>query len=320
MLDLDPLWQTQPWAGAVTGVRAGEVFAARAGQVTRLHLESDGSVSGSAPDTAVLKVCSTLAEWRWHTDLAPLAPPGIGPALYGAQVEAGGCRLLLEDLSAWGAHPGLPYADEVLRLAARTLAGLHAAFWNHPALARLEAPTDVTRLSTAGPGLSARLAGVRPARTAFIRAHGAELTPAEHALLRRLFTRWPEAFWARSAGGPLTLLHGDAHLYGNGFVAAGRLRFIDWETHKRGLPTFDLMYALLPAGVQDRVERDTELLRVYHTALEEAGVPDYSWDACLFDYRLSLLTNLFQSLLQGSLKWFRLNAGAARAWQADRLL
>jgi hypothetical protein len=38
-------------------------------------------------------------------------------------------------------------------------------------------------------------------------------------------------------------------------------------------------------------------------------VEDYGWERCQWDYRFSLVTNLFQAVLQGSAFWFRKTAG-----------
>ena len=45
-----------------------------------------------------------------------------------------------------------------------------------------------------------------------------------------------------------------------------------------------------------------DLLRYYWEALD---VPDYSWDLCRWDFRFSVISNLFQSVFQRSVKWYQ---------------
>jgi hypothetical protein len=87
-----------------------------------------------------------------------------------------------------------------------------------------------------------------------------------------------------------------------------RPRVIDWSELKPGLGPHDLAYCLLSAPTQDRPARDLALLRRYWEGLGAAGVEEYGWELCLWDYRFSLLTNLFQSVFQKSLTWFRRTA------------
>src|SRR5262249_32330826 len=137
------------------------------------------------------------------------------------------------------------------------------------------------------------------------------ITPAERALLDEVLEGWERRFVARAAGGrAITLIHGDFHLLGNIFFAAGepRPRVIDWSQLKPGLGPHDLAYCLSAVPAADRPARDRALLRRYWERLRAAGVEQYGWDLCQWDYRFSILTNLFQSLFQSSLFWFRRSA------------
>ena len=137
---------------------------------------------------------------------------------------------------------------------------------------------------------------------------------------------WGDRFCERTAGGKgITLIHGDFHLLGNVFLAKDtstipRIKIIDWGQAKRGLGPHDLMYSLLAVDAQDRIARDTRLLRRYHSGLERGGITGYSWEQCLWDYRFSMLTNIFQALFQGSLYWFHRTAKVVRAWDSVQLL
>ena len=52
----------------------------------------------------------------------------------------------------------------------------------------------------------------------------------------------------------------------------------------------------------------------------EVGIQGYAWEQCLWDYRFSLLTNIFQSVFQGDLRWFRRTLDVVQAWKATELL
>jgi hypothetical protein len=138
-----------------------------------------------------------------------------------------------------------------------------------------------------------------------------ELASAEQALLAEVLAWWERQFLARAATGrSITLIHGDFHLLGNIFFAADDAppRVIDWSELKPGLGPHDLLDCLLSAPAEDRPARDLALLRRYWEGLQAAGVEGYGWDLCQWDYRFSLITNLFQSVFQNSMIWFRKTA------------
>lgn len=126
---------------------------------------------------------------------------------------------------------------------------------------------------------------------------------------------------------------GDFHLRGNIFLpksqapaatsslSSSRPCIIDWGQCKRGLGACDLAYLLtLCVNEQDRIKRDTHLLKRYHQRLQAAGIMAVSFPQCLWDYRFSILTNVFTSLFQGSLRWFRKSMPIVKAWQCADLL
>ncbi|MCB0080068.1 MAG: hypothetical protein KDE47_04020 [Caldilineaceae bacterium] len=140
-----------------------------------------------------------------------------------------------------------------------------------------------------------------------------------------LSVKWIELFAARVANGrALTLLHGDFHVLGNVFAAQlgdrRVLKIIDWSEAKRGLGPHDLMYMLLAIDVDDRYKRDLRVLQRYHRGFQVAGVTDYEWEQCLWNYRFSLLTSLFQPLFQDSVRWFKKTMEVVRVWHSTELL
>lgn len=204
------------------------------------------------------------------------------PAEYCGQVDR--LRLnelvIMEDLTA-------RYAvlhDATRRLEAETvadglrgLAALHSAFWNftgqsHPALGWVE-PWRATRRfrmilrGTCGKGI-ANLSGSVPDAIARLGAAGIE----------RAWT----AYIGTAAKGPLTLLHGDAHVGNTYALPGGTFGFLDWACVRRGNWAFDLGYFLVSAlDVEQRRAHERELVELYRQALAvpdaEVPTPDEAW-------------------------------------------
>jgi thiamine kinase-like enzyme len=92
---------------------------------------------------------------------------------------------------------------------------------------------------------------------------------------------------------PLTLVHGDFRV-DNLFLDVDNptrpLVVIDWQIAYKGRGVFDVAYLLGGSlTTDDRRRLEFELLERYHDALCRAGVAEYSLDACLEDYRWSLM-------------------------------
>jgi aminoglycoside phosphotransferase (APT) family kinase protein len=198
---------------------------------------------------------------------------------------------------------GTQVSDEQLYGAIDVVARLHAHFWNDPAAAPA-AGLSVTSSAQAWPPevIPRHAAAVRTAADSFF-AEATELKAAERAVPDELISGWEQQFQARVAGGrDLTLIHGDFHFLGNIFFTDGdpRPKIIDWSELKPGLGPHDLAYSL--SALPTRQRDAEELLRHYWKAL---GVPAYSWELCSWDFRFSAISNLFQSVFQRSVRWYR---------------
>jgi hypothetical protein len=90
---------------------------------------------------------------------------------------------------------------------------------------------------------------------------------------------------------PLSLLHGDYRLDNLMFGPdADDVVAIDWQTLTVGPPGRDLAYFLgTSLAVEQRRAEEPELVGVYHAALVERGVRDYSLPDCQLDYRVGQL-------------------------------
>lgn len=112
------------------------------------------------------------------------------------------------------------------------------------------------------------------------------------AYLPRLWDEfWKERLEKRWA---LPLIHGDLNPR-NVFYPkdmTGKVTLIDWEAHRRGTPACDLAM-LLGLHLCPHQADAAPLLKLYHQALTEAGVADYSFDDLMQDYQAELLYQLF---------------------------
>jgi aminoglycoside phosphotransferase (APT) family kinase protein len=300
---------------AVASVQVIETFPASAAEVARLAVR----FSDNRPPAVVVGkhatgdgVAAVRRELRFYEQVAPRwAHPA--PRLLGASGAEDHLLLLTEDLAAVGyalSPEGLSPAQ--LDAVTDTLVALHARFWQdvQPALFAT-ATTSVTRATQAWPVdvIAVNARAIHDAAARF--PSSGALAPTERALLDDALAHWEARFVARAGGGhALTLIHGDFHLLGNIFFAphAPAPRVIDWSELKPGLGPNDLAYALLSAPAVDRPARDLALLRRYHDGLAAAGVTDYGFALCQWDYRFSLVTNLFQAVFQDSAHWFRKTA------------
>ena len=103
------------------------------------------------------------------------------------------------------------------------------------------------------------------------------------------FWRWV----ATNREGPISLIHGDAHI-GNAYLDGSAPLFCDWQTIRYGRPMFDVAYFLgsaLPISQRRAAERS--LLSSYRERLcaQTDGVP--SLEELWFDYRRNMMYGFF---------------------------
>lgn len=260
--------------------------------------------------------------------------------------------LLMEDLGASGYALTASPSPAQLRGVVDMLVGFHARFWGKvqggglDALELAEATASITRSAQAWPPelIAVQAAEVRREAASVLAGEAvqAELSAAERAELEALLGQllgqppgapldsqrgpWEQRFLARvAAGHALTLVHGDFHLMGNIFFAAGEPmpRVIDWSELKPGLGPHDVGYVLHGVPIepgQTRLERDLAILRSYWEGLHAAGIRNYSWELCQWDFRFSAFANLFQAVLQRSPYWIRVHLETLAALDARAAL
>ncbi|MBV9796026.1 MAG: aminoglycoside phosphotransferase [Actinobacteria bacterium] len=204
---------------------------------------------------------------------------GVAREEAGGRAPAGGCALLMHDVSRWL----VPVSDDPITLDQherflRHMAALHAAFWAcgddcdvvpvmhrylelSPWLAAAEAAVGSAHLvpRLVGEGWP-RLAAVAPAAAAVV-------TP---------LAQDPGPLVAALAATPQTFVHGNWKLDNLGTDDSGRTVLLDWEQPGRGAPLSDLAWYLaincrrLPQGKDDAIAS-------YRAALEEQGIRTEPW-------------------------------------------
>ncbi|MEM7331304.1 MAG: hypothetical protein AAF490_04360 [Chloroflexota bacterium] len=245
-------------------------------------------------------------EYIFYTELAPEMQPFANPVCYASDFDKKNqvCFLLLEDVTIThtltsGGFLTLKQYQKCID----ELVQLHSNWWEHPKL-----DSRVFTSPLGGP-----LKMVQALSPQQIFANGQSFIEQLPQLLEQISnglsqtnrtfcalvgTKWFELFAVRTKGGrQTTMLHGDYHHYGNICLPIDRLeriRILDWETWKRGIGAYDLAYLI---AYQDKSDKqfEFELLKYYHQNLVRSGM-DYSWEQCLFDYRLSLLGCIFPPL------------------------
>jgi hypothetical protein len=270
------------------------------GDVARVTLTYDGDPPRGA-STIIAKVPTQNEGFRnlsnmfgffqkeigFYRDVAPSLELSIPRALHLAEDPAfGNYLLLLEDLHPM--EPGDQLAScplEVAELALKEIARLHAHWWDSPRLADF-----ASWLPGAGdPYFQLLEAGFHGALPKFEEVFGHLVDPRIVQVANTVGAKFQAAIDAGMARGNLTFIHGDFRLdnmmFGDG-EATPRLVILDWQLPFRANGLSDVVYFLGGNFTPElRREHEDHLLRVYHDALLENGLKDYSLEQCLDDYR-----------------------------------
>ena len=270
-------------------------------QLFRLTLHFDPDPA-DLPDTVVVKLRSAepllstvfdrlgqnRREVRFYREL-PNSPHMLTPRVYysGMDPGTGNTPLLLEDLGS--ARQGDSVAGCTLDEARRCIgqmATFQASWWNSPLLEGL----DWMPLREADAGAYEQI--YPGAWAALVEKAGGGMPPGLRVLGDRLATevRRIKALLTRP---PRTVVHGDYRLdncFFSGSDNSQQVVVIDWEFCTRSRGTYDVATFISEAfSPWKRGEVELDLLREYHCILEERGVRGYSFEECLYDYRLSML-------------------------------
>jgi Ser/Thr protein kinase RdoA (MazF antagonist) len=101
---------------------------------------------------------------------------------------------------------------------------------------------------------------------------------------------------------PLTLNHGDAHLWNYLYPhdkENGSILMIDWDDCRIDIGMADLAYMIALHWYPERRARfEKHLIQRYHTQLLAHGVTGYTWEDCWNDYRLAAVEGLMIPIQQ----------------------
>jgi aminoglycoside/choline kinase family phosphotransferase len=314
--DVTPEWLTETLrsSGAlksaeVTAVRSQRIGTGLVGQNLRFYLNYN-SENTAAPATLVGKFPSpeeqsrltakTLRtyerEVRFYLELAGSVDIRVPHCHSGALSED--CErfhLILEDMAP--AAPGDQIRGCDLREAAAALdelAGLHAPRWNDPAL------DDLEWLARADEESNALLRGMyQGCWDGFVRTYGDRLSAEQRAFGETFGANL--GTWQEGWSAPLCVVHGDFRLdnlmFGsrNGGVS---VTTVDWQTAGAAAGAMDAAYFIGNSMFStDRRTHEIALLERYHGKLVKRGVPRYSWQACLEDYRRATLAGIIMTVV-----------------------
>jgi hypothetical protein len=264
----------------------------------RLSLAYEGEAAG-APSSIILKMghldeagrpaYRNVNEIAFYRDIAPALPMGLVPRCFEAVAATDDqtWHLLLEDLTdthfvatEWPLPPMMTHCEEMVR----TLALVHAAWWDNPGLG-----VTIGRRPDAAMWTNAFSAALER----FIARYPEILPPERRALYARLLQRAPQFLAHHHSRRVLTIIHGDAHAWNFFLPRPGgnaTARLLDWEDWSLGPATDDLAYMMAMLWYPDRRRLfERPLLDRYHEALMAGGVVGYDRRALARDYRLSAL-------------------------------
>jgi len=290
---ITPGWLSDAVQDVAPGARASavEIVDAHSGTTGRARLavtwergDLPRAVFAKLPPTEplqramVIETGMGVREARFYRELAREVPVRVPRPLGSWWTDDRRAYLMLiEDLASAGCtFPEFTSGADlgVVRGALDGLARLHAAYWASPRFDAELAWIPPPLHGEMGPRLVAEGAA----------QFGAAQPEAFHALAE-LYTGHGDAFAARLATGPQTLLHGDPHL-GNLFLDGATVGFLDWACLCRGPGLRDVAY-LLCASVETDLRRaeERDLLRRYLDALTAAGAPAPGFDEAWRHYR-----------------------------------
>ncbi len=294
----------------LTQIMGDEEGLTGSGQMARLQLIYDQN-EADLPQTLIAKFSSPdpvlRAEYhsyelyerevRFYQELAHQVELRTPFCYYSAlDQESGYYILLLEDLApihSGGDNYALCSFEEA-ELAMRAIAKFHASWWESPKLAELA-------WLRRGPAFYQGFQDAYQQRwEPFLSRVGHMIAPPILEIGER-FARNPGDYWRLLLEPPQTIIHNDYNLGNVLFLATPTgglsLAVIDWQILSLGHGLYDVALFLgRHLSPQDRQAREMEFLRLYYNILNGNGVQGYSFEQCVHDYRLFMLTDLWRAV------------------------
>ena len=230
---------------------------------------------------------SFVREIRFYTELAPALSINV-PDIFFAAIGPEASVLVMQDLGhlmAYDQVSGIEH-DRVVATA-RSIAGVHAAYWNHDGLDRMDWVPDHEHFHSDG---------FEQHWPAFADAYRLRIGKEGMQLGQRVAENL-SLISDMIAARPTTLIHGDLRsdniLFGER-GSPGEVMIIDWQGANRSMAAIDV--ARLLGGsepVAERRGRQMEVFEAWYRSLLDAGVINYDHDQALHDFRLGVLYCLF---------------------------
>jgi hypothetical protein len=292
----------------VTGLRVEPVALSGATtDMARLHITyADGS---AGPASLVAKIRGTKPvqvqmdqamglferERRFYTDFSARVPVHTATLYHAGDGDT--TPLLLEDLGGLRMgeqRRGLALDDAAAMM--DSLAKMHAAFWQSPALAAdwLVSPTNDGYCQMISQVV---VSGAPTARERFV----GKVSDVTLAAMTAAAQDWGRVLH-RCAEGPRTLTHNDCRLDNVFFADSSADRavtpyLIDWQVPAGTRGTQDVANLLAGSmNIDDLDQHWEELVVQYHNGLLIGGVTDYTRQQCIEHYRQSIIYPLGQGL------------------------
>ncbi len=300
---------TPEWMTAALGVRHPDAVV----DAVTVEMRDDGTnrrarlavtyAAGSGPATVFVKAVDPDHKFLIKLTSGLLHEPRLfnsnlvlpleHPLVYAAVIDEADedFLLVMEDLTARGADPRDATRPLTVEQAANGVCGLgrmHGRFWGE----RVERP----ELDWLEPFVPWEGMGAAPLPAALERL-GDDAPASVHALtIEGLIEDVWKPYIRTLTIGPMTLLHGDAHVGNTYLVPDGpnsTVGFLDWQVARRGNFSLDLGYFLQGAlTTEDRRRNERALLEAYRDALELPDEELPSLDEIWLRYRASVAHGL----------------------------
>ena len=283
------------------------------------NLPEEWAVRAGAREVAFYHVAAAMA------DRLPMLAPCYGAAYDAA---SGDSWLLLRDVSETHRAPatreqiiageGLPPEQQLLAIV-EALAGLHAAWWEHPALGTgsllvSECYRDRTQFETTMRQLRDDWNALRRLAENTLPA---PIIALGETTLAGLPSLWEPMLAERMASRRhITISHGDCYL--SQFLCPradspdDAIYLVDFQGACGDLPAMDLVFLLAVFWMPEQRReggREERMLHVYLDALGRHGVTGYTWENLIADYRISLAYMLFYPA------WDAVNGSGRDYWE-----
>lgn len=274
-------------------------------QLARLHLTYSPNSSNSpksmiakfsASDPALIDLMRTLRlyerEVRFYNELAHTVDLRTPQCYYASYDGTTGLQvILLEDLTparSGDSDKGWSLTD--VEATIRELAKLHSAWWNHPDLAQK------TWLDTTDTHSRYAEDYLRTYR-GFLERVGDLLADDTRNMVEQLQQQYLDVISPLDEP-PITIIHYDPGIQNVLFDVdgnAGSVALLDWQLMTTARGTLDFAIVMMNTLQPDvRRTHEMKLLRIYHQALVDHGVNDYTIEQAQLDYRRGVLRRFAQ--------------------------